>query len=105
MNKILKKSNVTYWIEGGTLLGAIRDNKLIPWDHDLDLGMKFFNQNQMIKLIKELKKEQKIKEKIQVIPKHRTVIKEAPLPLTCRPNKPATVDPIKGKKTRVKYIL
>jgi lipopolysaccharide cholinephosphotransferase len=57
VNKILKKSNVTYWIEGGTLLGAIRDNKLIPWDHDLDLGMKFFNQNQMIKLIKELKKE------------------------------------------------
>jgi len=57
VNKILKKSNVSYWIEGGTLLGAIRDKKLIPWDHDLDLGLKFINQIQMANLIKNLKKE------------------------------------------------
>ena len=51
VNDILKNSNVDYWIEGGTLLGAIRDKKLIPWDHDLDLGMKYSSDLKMKKMI------------------------------------------------------
>lgn len=27
------------WLFGGTLLGIIRDNKLLPWDTDVDLGI------------------------------------------------------------------
>lgn len=31
-------NNLTYWLEGGTLLGAYRRSGHIPWDHDADLG-------------------------------------------------------------------
>lgn len=34
---ILEKNNVKYVLEAGTLLGIIRENRLLPWDNDLDL--------------------------------------------------------------------
>lgn len=55
VSKVLDEMNVDYWIEGGTLLGAVRDGKLIPWDHDLDLGMKFTTDRAMKELIRRLK--------------------------------------------------
>ena len=33
---ILNKEKIFYWIGQGSLLGIIRDNKLIEWDHDID---------------------------------------------------------------------
>ena len=36
---ILKKEKIFYWIGQGSLLGIIRDNKLIEWDHDIDLAL------------------------------------------------------------------
>lgn len=35
---ILNKNKIDYWICHGTLLGIVRDNKLIPWDNDVDIG-------------------------------------------------------------------
>jgi len=35
--KILNNKNIFYWIGQGTLLGITRDNKLIEWDHDIDI--------------------------------------------------------------------
>ncbi len=34
---ILEQSGVTYCLESGTLLGIVRENRLLPWDDDLDL--------------------------------------------------------------------
>lgn len=37
--KILKDWNVTFWLEGGSLLGAMRMKDIIPWDYDVDIGI------------------------------------------------------------------
>ena len=57
VKNILNHQLIDYWIEGGTLLGAIRDKKLIPWDHDIDMGIINNSDKQIEDLIKRLKKD------------------------------------------------
>ncbi|GFG32023.1 hypothetical protein Cfor_06827 [Coptotermes formosanus] len=35
----LDKAGVRYWLEGGSLLGAMRAADILPWDYDVDIGM------------------------------------------------------------------
>jgi hypothetical protein len=39
MDDLLIGADVSYWVEGGTMLGAIRSKGLIKWDDDLDIGI------------------------------------------------------------------
>ena len=39
LDTICKKHNITYYIDGGSAIGAIRHNGFIPWDDDIDVVM------------------------------------------------------------------
>jgi LicD family len=36
---LLERHGITYWLDYGTLLGAVRGGELIPWDADADLSV------------------------------------------------------------------
>ena len=52
----LDNNNVNYWLEGGTLLGVVRENRLLPWDNDMDISVKETEYEKLIACIPQIKK-------------------------------------------------
>jgi len=53
---IFESCNITYWLEGGTLLGLRREGRLLPWDNDLDISIHESEFNKLSLLQNTLKK-------------------------------------------------
>jgi lipopolysaccharide cholinephosphotransferase len=52
--KLLKEYKVNYWLDQGSLLGAVRNNAFLSWDHDVDLGVWYSEIDTVKKVGKKL---------------------------------------------------
>ena len=51
--KICDRHNLTYYMSGGTFLGAVRHKGFIPWDDDMDMYVPRDDYEKLIKILRE----------------------------------------------------
>jgi lipopolysaccharide cholinephosphotransferase len=54
IDTLLTNNSITYWIDGGTLLGAIRHKDVIPWDDDADIVVLESDKDKLLDLTQRL---------------------------------------------------
>ncbi len=50
---VCDKHGIDYWLDYGTLLGAARNKGFLPWDDDIDVGIRWEDRERLIEAMKE----------------------------------------------------
>lgn len=68
-DQLCRQNNISYALHGGTLLGAERNHKFIPWDDDIDVSMKRSEFKKFCNVAKDLTGEFELDEKTMWFPR------------------------------------
>lgn len=53
-HEVCQENNITYYMLGGTCLGAIRHSGFIPWDDDMDVGIPRKDYEKLCRIAKDI---------------------------------------------------
>lgn len=53
IDRFCKENDITYFLDGGSCLGAVRHGGFIPWDDDIDVGMMRPDYERFVRLFQE----------------------------------------------------
>jgi len=56
IDALFKQNEIDTWIDAGTLLGAVRNKKFIPWDYDMDIGVWYEDVQKINNIEKDIQK-------------------------------------------------
>ena len=53
LSAMMKANGIRFWLDFGTLLGAVRNGKIIPWDYDIDISISNYDTLRLLKVFSE----------------------------------------------------
>lgn len=57
LDKVCRENKIKYTLVGGSMIGAIRHKGFIPWDDDIDVGLRFDEYDKLFHILKNMKNE------------------------------------------------